>query len=149
MNRNFVKSVKNLGLKALQAGLASLEYAVCPAPLEPTVSPGCKACVAPVVLPAMRAPGATPAVAALLAKMVRMDTGVVEAFPAGLARWVFRGDPAFLERMGSLACAASLELPEVGRTVICLLILRHSPFFCSCGSSWKKRQTRTKGAQRC
>jgi len=76
-------------------------------------SPGWKACVVPAVPPAMLVPGATRAVAALLAKMAWMDTGVVVAFPAGQARWVFLGVPELLERMGSLAFAAFLELPDL------------------------------------
>lgn len=61
-----------------------------------------KAVAVPAAALATPVSGAIQAIAALLAKMAPMGTGVLVVFPAGLARWAFLVGLELLERMGNL-----------------------------------------------
>lgn len=72
-----------------------------------------KASVAPAVPQAGVVPEAIQAIEDRPVKMVPTGTGVVVAFPANLALWVFPGALGLLERMGNLGCKAYLELLDL------------------------------------
>ena len=112
-SRSSTKFAKSRGLLALQVGLVFLEQEDCQALLEPTASPDVKASVVPAVPQAGVVPEAIQAIEDRPVKMVPTGTGVVVAFPANLALWVFPGALGLLERMGNLGCKAYLELLDV------------------------------------